>query len=454
MKKAKKLLSVILCALVLMQAGIFCVANASSDYKIVSPYEDVIWSGEGAWGAYKGSLHSHTTYSDADDTLPVMVKEAYAQDYDFLAIADHGITGVDWDKAPAIQPLYLYQYIIDNPYEHLTTEEYEAIKNGTYNDRGKIMVPVLGANEFNNLSLTKNHVNGYFLDSDKGNGFAGMENEYGYEQAIKYIEENNGLSHINHPGDWLGSNQNADVVNDPENVKFFGDLILKYKSCLGTEIFNEHNGTTGYDRILWDNLLMYCLPYGKNVIGFSNTDAHTTSKVDSSYSIFMMKENNIENIKATMQSGSFFCITRELRANNTIGPKTEINVMNTDLPIPMFSSLTVDGHKISASAKEATRIQWIADGKIIKEYDVADEKNASFDDVLDLDEIEGAENFTYVRVELFGEGGICASQAFVIDNGTAPLEFAAEELSPLDSLMLFLKGTKIYTIIMEIVKLF
>ena len=454
MKKAKKLLSVILCALVLMQAGIFCVANASSDYKIVSPYEDVIWSGEGAWGAYKGSLHSHTTYSDADDTLPVMVKEAYAQDYDFLAIADHGITGVDWDKAPAIQPLYLYQYIIDNPYEHLTTEEYEAIKNGTYNDRGKIMVPVLGANEFNNLSLTKNHVNGYFLDSDKGNGFAGMENEYGYEQAIKYIEENNGLSHINHPGDWLGSNQNADVVNDPENVKFFGDLILKYKSCLGTEIFNEHNGTTGYDRILWDNLLMYCLPYGKNVIGFSNTDAHTTSKVDSSYSIFMMKENNIENIKATMQSGSFFCITRELRANNTIGPKTEINVMNTDLPIPMFSSLTVDGHKISASAKEATRIQWIADGKIIKEYDVADEKNASFDDVLDLDEIEGAENFTYVRVELFGEGGICASQAFVIDNGTAPLEFAAEEVSPLDSLMLFLKGTKIYAIIIEITKLF
>lgn len=454
MKKAKKLLSVILCALILMQAGIFCVANASSDYTIVSPYEDVIWSGEGAWGAYKGSLHSHTTYSDADDTLPVMVKEAYAQDYDFLAIADHGITGVDWDKAPAIQPLYLYQYIIDNPYEHLTTEEYEAIKNGTYNDRGKIMVPVLGANEFNNLSLTKNHVNGYFLDPDKGNGFAGMENEYGYEQAIKYIEENNGLSHINHPGDWLGSNQNADVVNDPENVKFFGDLILKYKSCLGTEIFNEHNGTTGYDRILWDNLLMYCLPYGKNVIGFSNTDAHTTSKVDSSYSIFMMKENNIENIKATMQSGSFFCITRELRANNTIGPKTEINVMNTDLPIPMFSSLTVDGHKISASAKEATRIQWIADGKIIKEYDVADEKNASFDDVLDLDAIEGAENFTYVRVELFGEGGICASQAFVIDNGTAPLEFVAEEVSPLDSLMLFLKGTKIYAIIIEITKLF
>ena len=447
----KKLFCVVLSMLMIMQMGIMCVtASAANDYTIVSPYKDVIWEGENAWGAYKGSLHSHTTYSDADDTLPVMVKEAYRQGYDFLAIADHGITGVDWDQTPALQLLYTYQLLIDNPYEHLTTEEYEAIKNGTYENRGKIMVPVLGANEFNNLSLTKNHVNGYFLEADKGNGFAGMENEYGFEQAIKYIDENNGLSHINHPGDWLHSNANPDAVNDPENVKFFGDLILKYKSCLGTEIFNEHNGTTGYDRILWDNLLMYCLPYGKNVIGFSNTDAHTTSKVDSSYSIFMMKENNIENIKATMQSGAFFAITRELRPNNTIGPKTEIDVMNTDLPIPMFTSLTVDGHKINASVVETNRIQWIADGKVIKDYDTADNKNADFDFTLDLDTIENAENYTYVRVELFGEGGICVSQAFPIDDGTAPDKFEAEEKSFVDELISFLKGTKIYAIIGEI----
>ena len=318
----KKLFCVVLSMLMIMQMGIMCVtASAANDYTIVSPYKDVIWEGENAWGAYKGSLHSHTTYSDADDTLPVMVKEAYRQDYDFLAIADHGITGVDWDQAPAIQLLYTYQLLIDNPYEHLTTEEYEDIKNGTYENRGKIMVPVLGANEFNNLSLTKNHVNGFFLAPDKGNGFAGMENDFGFEQALKYIDENGGLSHINHPGDWLKSNDNPDIVSDPESVKFFGDLILKYDSCLGTEVFNERNGTTGYDRILWDNLLMYCLPYGKNVIGFSNTDAHHTGTVDTSYSMFMMEENNIENIKATMQSGAFFGITRKLRPNDKIGPK-------------------------------------------------------------------------------------------------------------------------------------
>lgn len=453
MKSFKKMLCIVLSMIFIMQLGALCAGAANADYKIVSPYEDVVWTGDGAWGAYKGSLHSHTSYSDADDTLPVMVKEAYAQDYDFLAVSDHGITGVDWNKTPALQVLYTYQLLIDNPYEHLTDEEYAAITNGTYNNRGKKMTAVLGANEFNNLSLSKNHVNGYFLASDKGNGFPGAENELGYEQAIKYIDENGGLSHINHPGDWLETNANPDAVNEPENVEFFGNLILKYDSCLGTEVLNEKNGTTGYDRILWDNLLMYCLPYGKNVIAFSNTDAHNTGTVDSSYSIFMMKENNVENIKETMQSGAFFCVTRKLRANKWIGPKEEINVMNTDLPIPMFTSLTVDGHKISASAKETNRIQWIADGKVIAEYDVADGKNASFDYTLDLDTIEGAENFSYVRVELFGEGGLCLSQALVIDDGSEPLEFK-DETNILDVIWNVLKGTKAYTIAVEIIRKF
>ena len=337
MKSFKKALGIILSVVLIMQLGV--IAFAGSDYTIVNPYEDVIWSGENAWGAYKGSLHTHTTYSDADDTLPVMVKEAYNQDYDFLAVSDHGITGVDWNKTPEIQPLYLYQYIIDNPYEHLTDEEYEQIKNGTYplyngTARNKKMVPVLGANEFNNLSLTKNHVNGYFLEGTTGSGFLGMENEYGYEQAIKFIDENGGLSHINHPGDWLASNSNPDIVNDPESIKFFGDLILKYDSCLGIETLNERNGTTGYDRILWDNLLMYCLPYGKNVIGYSNSDAHHTGTVDTSYMYFMMKESGIpcrQVHSSALQRSSVRTIKSVLLQKSTLQMKAS--------PIPCLQAL-------------------------------------------------------------------------------------------------------------------
>ncbi len=450
MKSIKKTLCVILSIMMLAQFAVIG-ASAGTDYTIVNPYNEVIWSGDNAWGAYKGTLHSHTTYSDAEDTLPVMTEEYYNQDYDFLAHSDHGITGVDWDQEPDTQILYTYQWIIDNPYEHLTTEEYEAYKNGTHTlydgtVRNKKLVPVLGANEFNNLSLTKNHVNGYFLPGTTGSGFAGAENERGFEQALAFIEENGGLSHINHPGDWLNSNANPDVVNDPYSIKFFGDLMLKYDSCLGMEVFNERNGTTGYDRVLWDNLLMYCLPYGKNVIGYSNTDAHWTSCVDSSFSVFMMEENNIDNIKKTMQNGAFFMITRKLRPNKWIGPSEELDVMNKGLPYPMFTNIAVDGHKITVNAKDCDTIKWIANGKIIAESAVTADAIT-----LNLDSIDGAEKYQYVRAELYGEGGMCLSQAFVIDNGAELLEYEEEEMTFGEKIINWFKGTKLWAIINEII---
>ncbi|MCR5522326.1 MAG: hypothetical protein K6F64_01630, partial [Clostridia bacterium] len=61
---------------ILLSIAVFCgicggfTASAASDYyTIVSPYENVVWSGDGAWGAYRGNLHSHTTWSDANEDL-------------------------------------------------------------------------------------------------------------------------------------------------------------------------------------------------------------------------------------------------------------------------------------------------------------------------------------------------------------------------------------------------
>ena len=66
--------------------------------------------------------------------------------------------------------------------------------------------------------------------------------------------------------------------------------------------------------------------------------------------------------------------------------------------------------------------------------------------------IEGSEDFQYIRAEILGEGGICLTQALVIDDGTEPLTFHAEEHKPsfAEKLMMFLRGTKIYNIIVEI----
>ena len=448
MKKSKKIMSVLLCFALLLQAaalGTTAFAAENDSYTIVSPYKDVVWSGENAWGAYRGNLHSHTTYSDGNIDLDTMVKKYYELGYDFLANADHGVTGVEWNKEPSRQVLYSYQTLLGYKVAHMSDEDYAAVTNGTYNNRGRKMVCVTGGNELNNLSLSKNHVNGFFLPSDVGNGFGGIENEAGYEKAIKFIQDNGGLSHINHPGDWIESNANPEAVNDPYNVKMFGDLILKYDSCLGTEVLNEKNGTTGYDRVLWDNLLMYCLPYGKTVLGFSNTDAHNLDNVDSSFSVFMMEENTVDNIKATMQNGAFFAVTRILRGNDfEIGPKEGFDVRNTDLAYPMFTELSVDGHRITVTATDAEEIQFIANGNVIAKQAIGSDAV-----VLDLDQIDGAADFEYVRVELKGQGGMCLSQALVIDDGSEPLKFE-ENATFAQKLVIAFKGTKLWTIIQEI----
>ncbi len=453
MKKATKILSVILCMLLAMQVCIMSVGAANADYTIVSPYENVVWSGDNAWGAYKGTLHTHTTYSDGDLDLPTMIKGYYENDFDFVANADHGVTGVEWNKEPAKILLYTYQKLLGNSVGVLTDEEYEGITTGTYplengTARGKGMTCVTGANELSYITLTKSHINGYFLPPDVGNAWNGGENAY--EASVKFVQENSGLSHINHPGDWLDSNKNPEAVNDPEHIKYFGDIMIKYDTCLGTEVFNEDNGTTGYDRILWDNLLMYCLPYGKTVIGFSNTDAHHTNTIDTSFMVFMMEKNTMAEVEETMQSGAFFSITRRLRNNNfEIGPEKEFDVVGkTDIPYPMFTKLETEGHTITADFTDAQQIQWIANGKVIAKEAV----NGSGTYTINLDECKNVEDFLYVRAELLGEGGMCVSQAFVIDDGSEPLKFEEETgiEAFFDKLLFRLKSTRIYVIFQEL----
>ena len=449
----KKFISLILCLTFCFSPLLSLTAVAAektNDYTIISPYSDVVWEGEGAWGAYKGSLHSHTTYSDGNIDLATMVKEYYNQDYDFLANADHGVTGVEWNRAPAKVLLYSYQKLLGYPVAHLTDAEYEGITTGTYptadgTARGKHMTCVTGANELNNMTLTKSHVNAFFIPEDVGNGYGGWEN--GFEDAVRFTDKHGGLSVINHPGDWLESRDDISNVSKEKNVKYFGDIILKYDSCLGIEVFNETNSVTPYDRILWDNLLMYTLPYGKNVIGFSNTDAHTIENIDSSFNIFMMKENNVENIKETMQTGASFMVTRELPCgNDIIGPAEGFDVKNSGLPYPVFTKVAVDGHKITVNAKNAHTVQFIADGRVICKGAIS--PNGA---VLNLDRIKGAEDFKYVRVEVFGEGGMCLTQALVIDNEPTQEYESEKGILPFIQKVIFtLKSSRLWVIIVEI----
>lgn len=133
----------------------------------------------------------------------------------------------------------------------------------------------------------------------------------------------------------------------------------------------------------------------------------------------MMEENTVENIRKTMNTGAFFAVTRKMGADPVLGPANDMDVRNSGLPYPMFSKVTVDGHKISVTADEYYNIQWVADGRVIAEQNVEQSAYSSVY-TLDLDKIDGAENFTYVRCQLLGEGGITLTQAFAIDDGGEP----------------------------------
>ena len=458
----KKTVCVMLSMIMLCSVCGGFLTSASPDYTIVSPYEDVVWNGTHAWGAYRGNLHSHTTWSDSDEELPDMVKEYYALGYDFLANSDHAVTGVAWNKKPQLVSPYWYQYLLGKKLTVLTDDEYAAITSGAYNDRGYGMTCITGANELNHLTLSKNHVNGYFLPETVGNGFAGYyrtgdagiegfvgENEAGIENALRFVEDNSALSHINHPGDVLDTNKHPEAVTDPETIQFYGDLLLKYPSCLGIEVLNEVNTVTRYDRVLWDQLLMYCLPYGKTVIGFSNTDAHSLKNCDSSFGVYMMQENTQDAVKKAMQSGAFFCVSKCLPGNDVyeIGPKEGFDVRDEGIPYPMFGSVEVSGHTVTVTVENARTLQWIANGKVIKKSEIGQEPV-----VLNLDDIDGSENFRYIRAEILGEGGICLTQALVLKDGSDPLKFDAGAHTPslAKRLELFFRGTKLYNIVVEI----
>ncbi|MBQ6708430.1 MAG: hypothetical protein IJM97_05715 [Clostridia bacterium] len=450
-KKFKKIISAILTLLILSSCFVFASAEEHEEILIINPYEDVIWKGENAWRGYKGSLHTHSTYSDADVTLREMVMEYYKQGYGFLAMADHSVTGVEWNKAPNEFFIYKYQLLLGNKQEHLTDEEYEAVINGTYpmpegETRDFGLTCITGANELNGLTLTKSHVVAYGLDYNVGTGHAGKEN--GFRSAVEFAENNGGFSVIAHPGDWLESRDNMSAIYDEKNIKLFSEIFLDHDTCLGMEIFNEDNGVTPYDRNLWDNILMETLPHGRLVLGFSNSDAHTLEKVDSSFAVFMMPDNSAEQVNKTMHSGNFFAVTRKVHKNEVLGPDVTYNVIDRKLPVPMATNVEVDGAKITMEVENADFVQWVANGKVIAKT-IVDGTGTS---VLDLNEIEGSEDFLYVRAEISGEGGLAASQPFVIEKETEEYKKDTSFLSWLEDFFFTIKSTRLYVVIQELIR--
>lgn len=411
-KRTLKLLCILMTLMMLLSSTAVAANAAVVDYTITNPYSTVTNLLGNADNHYKTNLHTHSTYSDADLDMATMIKGFYDQDFDILAFADHGIIGREWDRAPYLEPLYQYQIALGKEQKHLTTPEYKAILDGTYktedglrtNSRG--MQCVTNAIEANMLVIAKNHVNGYFTEAFEG--VWGEENDY--ETAVRRIHESGGISHINHPGDWLKSAKDPDIARDPEKVEIFASIMRKYDSCLGIEAFNAYDRPTRSDRILWDSLLQTIIPEGnRNVWGFANSDAHNLKDIDTSFMDFVLPSYSMANVRTAMENGTFFAISRY--AKNELGD----DFVGTGA-YPQVTEITVDDENdtITVTGINCHTIEWIADGEVIQSNEISE--NGEITTTIKLrnhsDEIG-----CYVRAQLLGEGGICLTQAFICDNG-------------------------------------
>ena len=391
---SKKLIAVILTVLMLATVALPVFAEDEAvEYTITNPYETVDWD---TWNLYKAMLHTHTLYSDGEMDITDVVEEYYAQDYDILAITDHGVVNKGWNTKPEMLPLIGYnQYIrLLTP---MTEHRYAEITSGADRDgRGMLDVP-LGI-EMNGVVMRKNHVNGFFCGY--GQGQWGKEEDY--EGPVAGTEAAGGISFINHPGDFYAAHHDKERAYDTEYLKIWADIFLKYESCVGIEVYNERDTVARYDRIIWDNLLQYTIPRGRNIWAFANDDSHFLSTIGVTAEMMLMPENTVENLRTAMENGTFFAcstISKEEMGEEFRGTGDYAVVKRIDID---------EANDIISATIESTTdytVEWIADGEIIATGDSINLRDYS-------DEIG-----SYVRFQIKNEGGIVLSQAFVCDDG-------------------------------------
>ncbi len=456
MYKSKRIISVVCCIALLIGAfstvGMAAEASSRVDYTITNPYADVDWS----WEQYKTDLHSHTTASDGDDTLKSMIEVNYDYDFDIYAVSDHGTTSYSWTEQDVIEELKFFLDLKNPNAEIVPLEQngltfegleynvvtengddyyYQVAEDGT---EGHKMLRVPYANEQNPTSLNNAHVNTWFVDY--GHGVVGGTSDY--ETPIKAVDELGGLSVINHPGEYTNARDEettADAYNEDYAyyIDKFESLLVKYPSCIGIDINSKGDSRTRFDRKLWDIMLMDLAPMGRNVSAIATSDAHRVSAAYTGYTRMLMPELSSEALQNCMQKGEFFAASRCLGNHDELAEYADYLLENGsdeakavaeeildsqaedynakyeapyDVEAPWVNSAIVndDTDTIVLDVENEYCVRWISNGKTI-----------GWGDVLELNE-HSEDIGAYVRAEIFGEGGIVYTQAFLLEYEDAP----------------------------------
>ncbi|MCR5523836.1 MAG: PHP domain-containing protein [Clostridia bacterium] len=443
--------------------------DAGGDYVISNPYQNIDWS---TVKAYKTGLHNHTNASDGDPTLKESIERHLECGFDIVAITDHGTVNYTWETENPNKLIHSVLSLIGRNEGELVYLGNEGVFNNgisyTYStaengddylvcSNGKTIMRVPYGIEQNAVSANA-HVNSWFADFHNNT----IET---YIDAVKNVDSLDGVCVINHPGEYTKARyeiHSADAYNDEEfnywyHINKFASLIDRFGACIGIDINSKGDNRTRFDRILWDRLLNRFADNGENVYAICSSDAHQLDKIDTGFVYALMAEQSSSALKSCLSNGEFFgashCIgnpdeleqiasavkqfygetetytniesvitemkTRveeiengERDADDDIGIVYDVldeNGYFEGETQPMITGINIDedADSITINTTDALLVRWISNGKLIATTK-ADEATLKLSDY-------SSDLGNYVRAEVFGEGGIVYTQAFLLN---------------------------------------
>ena len=466
----KKLLSLLLAAALCFGCVSAAFAASGDAYVITNPYAGVNWD---TVRQYKTALHSHTNASDGSQTLRQSIQRHIETGFDIVAVTDHGTVDRSWAEGPdsgliktVLDAVGRSEGEIDylgyrGTFENGVGYTYRTLANGDQllsTDTGRAVLKMPYGIENNAVSVNA-HVNSWFADYCDNSVTT-------YEDAVRGVDAAGGVCVINHPGEYTKARyelHTADAydVSDPAYAYYinkYAKLIDEYDALIGIDINSKGDNRTRFDRKLWDILLTRFADNGKNVFAIASSDAHRLSVIDTGFALLLMPGLTSRSARLALENGEFFAashclgnyeelveiaaalaeyygadnavyqrvteVTAQMEervegiesgrydADDDIGVEYSVlddNGYTTVDTFPTVTRITVDddANTIAVTAENALIVRFISNGRVIAT------KKAD-DAVIDLDDYARALG-NYVRAEVFGEGGMLYTQAFLLN---------------------------------------
>jgi len=436
----KKNISVLLA--LILSCGFVLSAFAGVDaYTISNPYAGVNWE---SVSQFKAALHSHTNASDGDQTLKESIQRHVETGFDIVAVTDHGVVDYSWADGPDGNIIKTILGIAgrsegeivylgnEGAFDNGVAYTYGEASNGDqylFTDTGRTVMHMPLGIENNAISVNA-HVNSWFSNYSDNSVTI-------YEDAVKGVNAAGGLCVINHPGEYTKARyelHTSDAYNEDNPayayyINKYAYLIENYDGLVGIDMNSKGDNRTRFDRKLWDILLSRFSANGETLFAIASSDAHYSQRnllrhlIADADSCIAQEKPGVANLMSIMSAldGKTMAEAMALIEEKYIGEYDadesigiEYSVLDSEGytkvdTFPTVTGIKVDDNSntIEIDSENALIVRFISEGNVFetKKADSA---------VIDLDDYAD-EVGNYVRAEIFGEGGMIYTQAFILN---------------------------------------